>query len=141
MVVLPPSGHDENVRYLVVCNQTRHQLHPAFSGQVSVALRNRHVAIFICGDFDMEDATKFVNAFLVESQGLPVPMADFFPNPSKIDVKSVAWSLASADVLHSAPLRHLMDNFSMVELTDSYTYHLLFHMAQTYFGSAIVPVS
>ena len=105
-----------NPRYVVVCREARQQLPPdewaiidavnevVASGQVGHAeihrpprpsgfqgpYHNRRVAVFICGEFELEEASRFVAA-LVESIGTPPLVQQYFPN-RKVIVETIGWS-------------------------------------------------
>jgi hypothetical protein len=93
--------------------------------------RIRYVIIFITGNFTLDEA----NSFAIELfdnpgdfQGNDVPDKDlFFENP--LDICSTAFSTITVP----EPLKYIVDNFSTVDFTDEYTFHLLHHSSAFFF--------
>jgi hypothetical protein len=85
----------------------------------------RYVIIFITGDFTLDEANNFAIA-LIDSR--IVPDKDmFFENPT--DVRSTGFSAVKVP----EPLGYIVDNFSTMDFTDVYTFHLLHHSYAFYF--------
>ena len=143
-----------NPRYVVVCREARQQLPPdewaiidavnevVASGQVGHAeihrpprpsgfqgpYHNRRVAVFICGEFELEEASRFVAAF-VESIGLPPVVQEYFPN-RKVIVETIGWSESVPNIDMDDGLKddlQLIAEFDKVEPISSYAFHLLWH--------------
>ena len=93
--------------------------------------RTRYVIIFITGDFTLDEANHFAIELFdnpVDFQGNNVPDKDlFFENP--LDICSTAFSTITVP----EPLKYIVDNFSTVDFTDEYTFHLLHHYSSFFF--------
>ena len=123
-VTLPPQRNSTN-RYLVICQRMRHSL-PAYApghGPAITCLGQRRAIIFIAGEFDTEEATNFVIDVFDDTRGTPPETALYFRGGP--DVFTVGWS--AVDDCPVDQLRYIEDNFSAMELTDCYTYHLILH--------------
>ena len=85
----------------------------------------RYVIIFITGDFTLDEA----NSFAIESfDSRIIPDKDmFFENPP--DVCSTAFSAVKVP----ESLEYIVNNFSTMDFTDEYTFHLLHHFSAFYF--------
>jgi len=104
-------------RHAIICQTT-----PSFC-QDSAKLR--YVIIFITGDFTLDEA----NSFAIELfDSRIIPDKDmFFENPP--DVCSTAFSAVKVP----EPLEYIVDNFSTMDFTDEYTFHLLYHSSAFFF--------
>ena len=85
----------------------------------------RYVIIFITGDFTLDEANSFAIE-LIDSKILP-DKDMFFENPT--DVCSTGFSALKVP----EPLGYIVDNFSTMDFTDEYTFHLLHHSYAFYF--------
>jgi hypothetical protein len=87
--------------------------------------RIRYVIIFITGNFTLDEANSFAIELFDSSD---IPDKDmFFENP--LDICSTAFS----SVTVPEPLKYIVDNFSTVDFTDEYTFHLLHHSSAFFF--------
>ena len=91
--------------------------------------RLRYLTIFISGEFTLEEA----NAFAIEAfDNSAVPSTRDFFGGLTISVASMAFSADSVPLA----LSHLIDNYSTVDNVDEYTFHLMKHIADTFFRMA-----
>ena len=112
-------GGVRDPRYVVVCHTARNQILPdpeaitaevadvVASGRVKGAtvhsrgdefpagMHSRHVAVFICGDFELEEAARFVEAAAATYSGA-IPLGEYFRN-RKVIVETFGWSLGPDD--------------------------------------------
>ena len=85
----------------------------------------RHIVLFFAGCFTLEEVNRFVIDALDE--GLVPPVAeDYFTNPVWCD--TTAWTAAPGHG-QIAVLQYVIEMFSVLEFTDSYTFHIIKHFA------------
>ena len=120
MPIVIPSEHA--TRHVVVCQtgQRLDDVAPMFVG------KTRYMVIFIAGNFTLEEA----NAFAIDTFD-QADVADrdlYFQNSPWIH--TVAFSCTSVPV----ELEYAINNFSTVDFVDSYTFHLLRHLTDSWMG-------
>ena len=92
--------------------------------------QERYIAIFLAGCCTLEEVNKFVIDVLDE--GLVAPVAqDYFTNSVWCDTR--AWTVAPGHG-HPAVLQYVAEMFSVLELTDAYTFHMIKHVVGEFLG-------
>jgi hypothetical protein len=113
----PWSKEYPSSRHAIIC-----QTAPSLSHD---GAKIRYVIIFITGDFTLDEADLFAVA-LIDSRIIP-DQDMFFENP--VSVRSTGFCTIKVP----ESLEYIVDNFSTMDFTDEYTFHLLHHSYAFYF--------